>query len=149
MRALRDDPHLREEYKKLFEEFPDTTIKKFEDGGRLDTAGGAAHVLVQLATNLHKGEVVELDPDRSRWRLVERAPGSASAHEQFYCVPGGSPVARPPRRCYEWRRPTIPTAEEDFAGQIATLRLRLRDYRKEHSDYAPDWSQQQFRALLR
>ena len=125
---------LREEYSKLFEHFPDTTSQKFAPG-HLDTESGRAHALVQLATNLHRGEVAELDPELTRWRLVAKAQGSASAlraHSQFFCIQGGSPVRRPPEQCYEFGRP-LPQAV-----WVAP----------EHSDYEPDWSHQCHRGRL-
>ena len=150
---------LRKEYSKLFEHFPDTTSQKFLPG-QLDTASGRAHALVQLATSLHKGEVAELDPELTRWRLVAKAPGSASAPTacpQFYCVEGGSPVRRPPEQCYEFGRPLLQAVGWSrlrysavcAKTEITRLQRSLQnEHEKEHSDYEPDWSQQRYRGRL-
>ena len=46
--------------------------------------------------SLRKGEVVDLDQARARWKLVLKAPGSASANEwgnpQWRRCRGGAPV---------------------------------------------------------
>ena len=139
---------LRSEYRKLFEQFPESTSQKFPPG-QLDTADGCAHALIQLATSLHKGEVAELDPEREQWRLVAKAPGSASAppvSQQFFCVPGGEPVRTAPDQCHEFGPPS------QFAGQgqIELLQGALDNAgEKDHSDYEPDWPQQRYRGILR
>ncbi len=150
---------LRDKYSKLFEELPATTAQKFRSR-QLNSADDRARAVVQLATALHAGEVAELDPDCTRWHLVAKAPGSASAPQdspQFYCAPSGAPVLRPPEQCYEFGRPPLQAAgwsRFDYAGartrsEIARLQRLLGGKRKrDHSDYEPDWPRQRHRCVV-
>ncbi|CAK0799542.1 unnamed protein product [Prorocentrum cordatum] len=122
---------------------------------QLETADGCARAVVQLATGLHKGEVVELDPEQTRWVLVEKAPGSASASTgfsaQWFCVAGGQPagVNLFPHQWPEFGQPRGQIALADIRDQIAGLQGRLGnadtvDWRT----YCPDWVAQRYRCVV-
>ena len=63
-------------YQKLLSELPDIVRQKvFEKDMVTDLQRS---VVVNQLVSRHKGEVVELDRARTSWKLVRKAPGSAS-----------------------------------------------------------------------
>ena len=77
---------LHSEYRVLLSDAPDSAQVKLGEQ-RVDSVDGKSKALTNLVS-LHDGEVVELDPRRTEWRLRLKAPGSASAeflNEQWNC----------------------------------------------------------------
>ena len=87
--------NMRVEYQQLLKELPASTVKKVPRG-QLDTLEGQALAITQLVSK-HSGEVVELDPRKQEWRLLDLSavPGSArflqsfTKTEQIWCMPDG------------------------------------------------------------
>ena len=90
-------PAMRLEYGKLLQELPESTAAKLTQDV-LATEDGRSQAPTQLV-GLRKGELVELGPRLSMWRLVKKAPGSASDFEtygpQWYCCEQGRPAGVP------------------------------------------------------
>ena len=72
-----------EEYAKLLERFPDSTVNKV-GGAQLNTLEGRAKAVVQLTTK-HSGDMVDIDRTLGSWILRPVVPYSAStvAGEQW------------------------------------------------------------------
>ena len=67
---------LQIKYKKLLSDFPDSTHVKLGPQ-QLTTLEGTSKAITNLVA-LHSGEVVEVNPRRTKWLLRRKAPGSDS-----------------------------------------------------------------------
>ncbi len=147
-------PALIEEYGALLAELPDATRQEFPQQ-QLETADGRARAVAQLATRWHNGEVVELDPERTTWVIVEKTLGSASApagfSPQWFCVAGGHPVGAtlPVSQWQEFGHPRSQAALADIVDQIDELQGRLGNARTvDWHAYCPDWAAQRIRCVV-
>ena len=91
---------LREEYAVLLSQLPDNVYEKVSSE-KLQTVDGLCKAITQLVS-LHSGEIVELSPQHTQWRLRWKGPGSASPDwesDQWYCCQDGFAVGdRAPTR---------------------------------------------------
>ena len=142
---------LQREYEEFTSALPDSTYVKMGEE-RLQSADGRAQAITKLVS-LHKGEVVELDPRRTTWRLRPKAPGSASAdwqNEQWNCCENGEPVgarADGPGH-YEYSKPQAWFIELEMNTQIIVTQQYSGGSRWGLNDLKPDWPAQVNRCIL-
>ena len=89
---LKQNHKARKKFQKLLEELPASTVKKVPPG-QLNTSQGRARAITQLISK-HSGEVVELDPCTTEWRLMKVGGFSYATkphwdEEQIWCMPDG------------------------------------------------------------
>ncbi len=147
-------PAMWQEYSVLLRELPHNTHQKLPQE-QLETTAGRARAVSQLAGGLHKGEVVELDPDRTRWILVQKAPGSAGSPAglgaQWFCVAGGHPVGTGvhAQHWQEFGQVRGQVAVADLRAQIDLVQGRLGNAGTVRWEaYFPDWAEQRYRCVV-
>ena len=146
---------LQQEYLKLLSELPDNVYLKLDANEVLpDNVEGRSRAMSNLVS-LHAGEIVELDPQRTRWELRRKllAPGSASVaweNVQWNCREDGAPVGESPDSPSE---DEYGQSSAQDAGQVAAAQVNLEQRFSQGvewhmRDLMPDWSAQRNRCIV-